>query len=71
MLRFDGAVHQRNAGCVGHAVVGGLMGLRAPLVGAVGHDLDRDARYPDVDLLDLADIGKERARLYRRLRDRL
>ena len=68
MLLLDGAVHQRHARRIGHAVVGGLVRLRPPLVRAVRHHVNGNARHPDIHLRDLAYVGEERTRFYRRLR---
>ena len=67
VLLLDRAVHQRHGGRIGHAVVGGLVSARLPLVGAVRHDMDRCARHADVYLLDLARVGDKRPCFDRRL----
>ena len=69
MALVHGPVHERDAGRVDHAVIGGLARRGAPFLRVAGHDRDRLLQGAYAHLGDVAHVGELRAHFERRLHD--
>ena len=57
VLDVDDAIHERNAGGIRHAVVGGFAVGRRPFVGVTRHHLNRGMQRANMDFSDIIDVG--------------